>query len=1036
MTATRKRITTPQSKQEMSFAQKFANSSRFEIAQLIKNLILSSGKEKKVINPVLLRLRDQALDHRKKWSAKKIRLLFKKISIIISPTRVNENGARHNPIGPNSRLVKHLIHNSTFNKEAFRTALHDILNLISVASTLDPEQQNDLFQNHYPPQDLHCLAGTGSRSEEILRPLTVPKAEAEIMGAYQAAMSESITVASPYVHKGNEVHLPRYLEYLFGITTENEAKKIDNYAMTCSTIPTTISVRATNVFFQSFIKRMHSLLGTGRGEEDIEDAVKLAVKEANKNKDIAEEELESFDLKDITFDPPNRKLLALHDLFKRLNKKRDHDQQLTIYDFTTYHSEDDEIFDIDHERLAKAIAAPYTKRIEVSLKKLGFKTNPVGNMQLLPAKELYSDAIKDVVRNNLLTDNPARISHAVDILYSMSNRSYGAPYYHFFEILSENDFQLHHRLQNIFRLGKIPKTIANKISCGSDTSSKSGILERHSQIGEIKLKDTHPDDPSTGLKIALLSSSQKCHQILQFLVRSNLLHQAMNPERIGMDIFSSQLDITQGLYFRGDFPEILELLKVSKKSISHQLMEDLLSLTSQEGNVEILHNLLTSFHGAEVAANTSLLTACLNDNYEAANLLILAGANANSQDVENKTAIMYAAQKNNTKLVKLLLEYGANPNTLSTEGDSALYYAAKLGNSAIVEEIMKKGANPYVMTTESNKNPLVVASKKGFSDIVETFTKRLSIDLSFQNCKIGHASLEQACLNNHQKTVQVLVDAKANINVKTVGVTGYSNLEFVAAKGYNALAVTLMESGAMVTAKAKKRANAELKSNIKEVKKYVAQIKRIINGRKPKIFAKKKVELDKFLMDLSPEIKKSVLNYQNQEGENLLLFCVNRGKTESLRLLLEHGANSEINVKFDQDLKTTASYQKGVHVPDNINVRLIDTSRALNKRQRQGGQPLPPRVSSSDLTRQVTAPLFVGEDWRDRRVDERLALRPVRGPGLNRAQEELAPPMPQPPNPQNPIRRGPPPAMRRRNNRIAPLQLQANQQPQQVADPR
>lgn len=98
-------------------------------------------------------------------------------------------------------------------------------------------------------------------------------------------------------------------------------------------------------------------------------------------------------------------------------------------------------------------------------------------------------------------------------------------------------------------------------------------------------------------------------------------------------------------------------------------------------------------------AITALFMACTNGNAALIELLLNAGAGANSVKANGTTALMTAASSGNADAVKVLLSHGADVNAKElVHGQTALMFAAALNRDSVVKLLMEHGADANVST--------------------------------------------------------------------------------------------------------------------------------------------------------------------------------------------------------------------------------------------------------------------------------------------------------------------------------------------------
>ena len=77
---------------------------------------------------------------------------------------------------------------------------------------------------------------------------------------------------------------------------------------------------------------------------------------------------------------------------------------------------------------------------------------------------------------------------------------------------------------------------------------------------------------------------------------------------------------------------------------------------------------------------SSLTLACMQENHEICERLIIAHADVNELDHHKRTPLLKAARHNSKNdILQLLLNHGANPETADEEGNTPLHFAAMRG---------------------------------------------------------------------------------------------------------------------------------------------------------------------------------------------------------------------------------------------------------------------------------------------------------------------------------------------------------------------
>ena len=132
--------------------------------------------------------------------------------------------------------------------------------------------------------------------------------------------------------------------------------------------------------------------------------------------------------------------------------------------------------------------------------------------------------------------------------------------------------------------------------------------------------------------------------------------------------------------------------------MSASLADDIedLGRAAMHGDMEGIRKLLSKNHDLIKAkdkhGNTALVYAVYHGQKEAAQFLILSGADINVKDDDGWTPLIFAAAKGQKEVAQLLIEKGAKVNARDKLGATALIWASKGGNREVVELLLSKGA--------------------------------------------------------------------------------------------------------------------------------------------------------------------------------------------------------------------------------------------------------------------------------------------------------------------------------------------------------
>ena len=104
-------------------------------------------------------------------------------------------------------------------------------------------------------------------------------------------------------------------------------------------------------------------------------------------------------------------------------------------------------------------------------------------------------------------------------------------------------------------------------------------------------------------------------------------------------------------------------------------------------------------------------------------LLIQAGAEVDTKDLQGNTPLFKAASYGHTECVELLLNAGANPNVRNKYNTICIQYAALQGHSDVVKLLLQHGADVNAKSERNEAFPLIAASMRGHITVVEEMLK-------------------------------------------------------------------------------------------------------------------------------------------------------------------------------------------------------------------------------------------------------------------------------------------------------------------------
>lgn len=198
---------------------------------------------------------------------------------------------------------------------------------------------------------------------------------------------------------------------------------------------------------------------------------------------------------------------------------------------------------------------------------------------------------------------------------------------------------------------------------------------------------------------------------------------------------------------------------------------------------------------------TAVQVAAQGGHLECVNMLIEAGATVTIEDDEKRTPIYMAVKGNHGEVAKALVAAGADPNTPYVDDDkkdhNLLYDAILVENIEFAKLLIEKGADLYYKD-EKMVTTLLQASHRGLNEVVAALLAKSGGKSDYLNeaSDEGITPLIAAASEGHAEIIQMLIDAKADVNVKDKD--GTNSLMAASARGHKDIVGVLLKGGATV----------------------------------------------------------------------------------------------------------------------------------------------------------------------------------------------------------------------------------------------
>ena len=200
------------------------------------------------------------------------------------------------------------------------------------------------------------------------------------------------------------------------------------------------------------------------------------------------------------------------------------------------------------------------------------------------------------------------------------------------------------------------------------------------------------------------------------------------------------------------------------------------------------HTILQVDNEENFTFGLALLNAARTGHNEAVQFLLDLTDNTDPCTEKGTTALMLASEVGYEPVVKSLLLAGANVNSQNKDGWTALMISSRNNHITIVHTLLEAGADPHLQISDGH-NALMIASFSGHSEVVELLLN-VQADVDIQN-NYGRTALMIACIKGHIKVVELLLDRKANSNIQDN--EGYTALMLGSRDGYSQIVESLLK---------------------------------------------------------------------------------------------------------------------------------------------------------------------------------------------------------------------------------------------------
>lgn len=348
--------------------------------------------------------------------------------------------------------------------------------------------------------------------------------------------------------------------------------------------------------------------------------------------------------------------------------------------------------------------------------------------------------------------------------------------------------------------------------------------------------------------------------------------------------------------------DIEELLsQSSEKCAMSDEGQTALHLAAQQDSYLTVKVLAHGFRPDEpnIEGETPLMLAVMAGNIETAKVLLKAGANVNATGEDGRTPLHYAAAHNrDTSITQLLLRRKANIGAVSKDGLTGLFTAAILGNDIICRHLIENGDSVQARV-RGGWTALHYLAMRGKSTGMARLLSGAGADVEvfYDPDRYGLQSSAAYDTSSKRKVALVKpfldngVDVDARIN-------GFTALNIAVLTCQDLLVTSLLSHGASAQGTSLVCLNWGLSiENLEQLLERGADIEArdSRHGKTALIWASEtgSPAAVKALLDHGAHV-----NAQDSQGLSSLRYAAANARTETVRLLLEKGADPSLPDRF------------------------------------------------------------------------------------------------------------------------------------------
>jgi ankyrin repeat protein len=212
----------------------------------------------------------------------------------------------------------------------------------------------------------------------------------------------------------------------------------------------------------------------------------------------------------------------------------------------------------------------------------------------------------------------------------------------------------------------------------------------------------------------------------------------------------------------------------------------------------LLVTLLAATPAAMTDGDRRVVEAARIQDQQQIRTLLKQPTDVNVRSEDGSTALLWAAHWNDLETARLLIRAGADANTANDLRMTPLSQACTNGSASMIELLLNAGASPHTPIA-TGERPIMTCARTGNADAVRILLAH-GADVNGSEPTQNQTALMWAAAEQHPRVLQILIEAKANLQARTK--SGFTALHFAARAGGLESTKILLDAGVDVNIRA------------------------------------------------------------------------------------------------------------------------------------------------------------------------------------------------------------------------------------------